>query len=109
MTAHVYRHTWARNMIFNGCDPFTLQKMGGWKDIRTMRRYIQMDTSDMRKSHDSYSPVNTLIRNDHDAKSPAVAGGAVSLLRSFFRYVPIIFSVTKLLFTRVIIRIILDI
>lgn len=62
VTAHVYRHTWARNMILNGCDPFTLQKMGGWKDIRTMRRYIQMDTSDMRKSHDSYSPVNTLIK-----------------------------------------------
>lgn len=62
MTAHVYRHTWARNMVLNGCDPFTLQKMGGWKDIRTMRRYIQMDTSDMRRSHDSYSPVNSLIK-----------------------------------------------
>ncbi|MCU6709287.1 tyrosine-type recombinase/integrase [Paenibacillus sp. J5C_2022] len=61
-TAHVYRHTWAKSMILNGCDPFTLQKLGGWSDIRTMRRYIQMDTKEMRDSHDSYSPVNTLVR-----------------------------------------------
>ncbi|MFC5447607.1 tyrosine-type recombinase/integrase [Paenibacillus aestuarii] len=62
MTAHVYRHTWAKNMILNGCDPFTLQKMGGWADIRTMRRYIQMDTSEMRNSHDLYSPANKFVK-----------------------------------------------
>ncbi|WP_326847936.1 site-specific integrase [Bacillus safensis] len=55
VTAHVYRHTWAKNMTLNGCDSFTLQKMGGWSDIRTMRRYIQMDTEDLRKSHDTFS------------------------------------------------------
>jgi integrase/recombinase XerD len=60
VTSHVYRHTWAKNMILNGCDPFTLQKMGGWADIRTMRRYIQMDTSEMRRSHDDFSPINKL-------------------------------------------------
>jgi integrase/recombinase XerD len=59
-TAHVYRHTWAKNMILNGCDPFTLQKMGGWADIKTMRRYIQMDTEEMRRSHDDFSPINKL-------------------------------------------------
>jgi integrase/recombinase XerD len=58
VTAHVYRHTWAKNMVLNGCDPFTLQKIGGWSDIRTMRRYIQMDTEEMRRSHDDYSPIN---------------------------------------------------
>ncbi|NSL51721.1 tyrosine-type recombinase/integrase [Calidifontibacillus erzurumensis] len=57
VTAHVYRHTWAKNMILNGCDPFTLQKIGGWADIRTMRRYIQMDLKEMRESHDNYSPL----------------------------------------------------
>lgn len=58
VTAHVYRHTWAVNMIRNGCDPFTLQKIGGWSDMRTMRRYIQMDVEDMRSSHDEYSPIS---------------------------------------------------
>lgn len=62
MTAHVYRHTWARAMILNGADPCTLQKMGGWSDIRTMRRYIQMDIDDMRKSHDEYSPADRFIK-----------------------------------------------
>ncbi|MBT2574848.1 tyrosine-type recombinase/integrase [Bacillus sp. ISL-51] len=60
VTAHVYRHTWAKTMILNGCDPFTLQKIGGWADIRTMRRYIQMDTREMRRSHDDYSPLMNL-------------------------------------------------
>lgn len=62
VTAHVYRHTWARAMILDGCDVFTLQKIGGWSDIRTMRRYIQMDVTQMRKSHDKHSPVNTILR-----------------------------------------------
>lgn len=61
MTAHVYRHTWAKNMTLSGADPFSLQKMGGWSDIRTVRRYIQMDTSDIRKSHDDHSPINKLV------------------------------------------------
>ncbi|XID95789.1 tyrosine-type recombinase/integrase [Paenibacillaceae bacterium WGS1546] len=52
MTAHVYRHTWAKSMVVNGADVFTVQKMGGWSDIRTMRRYIQMNTEDIRRSHD---------------------------------------------------------
>lgn len=60
VTAHVYRHTWAKNMILNGCDAFTLQKMGGWSDIRTMRRYIQMDVSDLRSRHDEFSPINNI-------------------------------------------------
>ncbi|OMF21860.1 tyrosine-type recombinase/integrase [Paenibacillus sp. FSL H8-0259] len=62
MTAHVYRHTWAHAMTTDGADPFTLQKMGGWADIRTMRRYIQMDTRDIRKSHDEHSPVGRFIK-----------------------------------------------
>ncbi|WP_350338997.1 tyrosine-type recombinase/integrase [Paenibacillus sp. UMB4589-SE434] len=60
MTAHVYRHIWA--MTLNGCDPFTLQKMGGWSDIRTLRRYVQMDTRDMHKRHDEYSPTTRFIK-----------------------------------------------
>jgi integrase/recombinase XerD len=62
VTAHVYRHTWARSMILNGCDAFTLQKIGGWADIRTMRRYIQMDTKAMRESHDIHSPVTSIMK-----------------------------------------------
>lgn len=62
MTAHVYRHTWARAMVLNGADPFTVQKMGGWSDIRTMRRYIQMDMRDVRRSHDEFSPTGRFVK-----------------------------------------------
>jgi integrase/recombinase XerD len=61
MTAHVYRHTWAKILTLNGADPFSLQKMGGWSDIRTVRRYIQMDTADIRKSHDDFSPLSKIL------------------------------------------------
>jgi len=62
LTAHVWRHTWAKNMVLSGSDPFTLQKMGGWQDIRTVRRYIQMDTADIRQSHDLHSPIEKFVR-----------------------------------------------
>ncbi|MCQ4363028.1 tyrosine-type recombinase/integrase [Mycobacterium gordonae] len=62
MTAHVYRHTWAKSMVLNGADPFSVQKMGGWSDIRTMRRYIQMNTEDMRRSHDEHSPAARFVK-----------------------------------------------
>lgn len=58
VTSHVYRHTWARNMTLAGADPFSIQKMGGWSDIRTMRRYVQIDTKAMQQVHDSVSPIN---------------------------------------------------
>lgn len=60
-TAHVYRHTWAKGMVLNGADVFTIQKIAGWSDTRTMRRYVQMDTDDIRKSHDAHSPANRLV------------------------------------------------
>jgi len=61
VTAHAYRHAWATEMI-KDVDPFTLCKMGGWQDIRTMRKYIQIDTGRMRESHDHHSPVNKMKR-----------------------------------------------
>ncbi|MGF9824039.1 tyrosine-type recombinase/integrase [Brevibacillus agri] len=61
-TAHVWRHTWARIMVTNGADPFTIQKIGGWSDIRIMRHYLQLKTEDMRSSHDAYSPVNKFVK-----------------------------------------------
>ncbi|MHA6251945.1 tyrosine-type recombinase/integrase [Oceanobacillus sp. CAU 1775] len=60
VTAHTYRHTWATEMVKAGVDPYTLQKMGGWSDQSTMQRYIQMDTKQMRKSHDEFSPIHNL-------------------------------------------------
>lgn len=58
VTAHVYRHTWAKIMIVDKkIDIYTVQKMGGWKDIRTLRRYVQLSTEDLRRSHDEGSPL----------------------------------------------------
>lgn len=61
-TAHAYRHTWATNMLKNGCDIHTLQKIGGWSDIRTMQRYLNLNAEDIKRSHEEFSPIN-LISN----------------------------------------------
>lgn len=62
VTAHAYRHTWATNMLKNGCDIHTLQKLGGWSDIRTLQRYLNLNAEDMKRSHEEFSPIN-LVAN----------------------------------------------
>lgn len=59
-TAHAYRHTWATNMLKNGCDIHTLQRMGGWQDIRTMQRYLNLNDEDMKQKHEEFSPIDLI-------------------------------------------------
>lgn len=60
-TAHAYRHTWATNMLRNGCDIHTLQKIGGWADIRTMQRYLDLNADDMKRQHEEFSPIDMIF------------------------------------------------
>ncbi|CAM3248319.1 tyrosine-type recombinase/integrase [Paenibacillus taichungensis] len=59
-TAHIFRHTMAKNYILNGGDPFTLQRILGHYDLRMTRRYIQMDSQDLLKQHGDFSLIKTL-------------------------------------------------
>ncbi len=59
-TAHTYRHTFARNYILNGGDPYTLMRILGHSSLNMTRRYIQMTDSDVIKQHNNFSPVSKI-------------------------------------------------
>lgn len=59
---NMFRHTFARNYILNGGDIFTLQKILDHADIKTTRKYVQMDKSDMKRQHNKHSPIRKYLR-----------------------------------------------
>lgn len=54
-TPHVFRHTAATNLVKQGRDVFTLQRILGHSNITTTRKYIQLETSDLRRVHEKAS------------------------------------------------------
>ncbi|MFL0584557.1 tyrosine-type recombinase/integrase [Solibacillus silvestris] len=59
-TAHTWRHTFARNFILNGGDPYTLMRILGHSSIAMTRRYVQMTDGDVRMKHTHYSPLRNI-------------------------------------------------
>ncbi|MFJ7668392.1 tyrosine-type recombinase/integrase [Lysinibacillus sp. NPDC097195] len=59
-TAHTWRHTFARNFILNGGDPYTLMRILGHSSITMTRRYVQMTDGDIQVKHFEYSPLRKL-------------------------------------------------
>lgn len=50
-TPYNFRHTFATNSVRNGMDLFTLQRIMGHKSLLTTRKYIQLETNDLKKKH----------------------------------------------------------
>lgn len=48
MRIHDWRHDWTARMIEAGIDLLTLQKLGGWKDLKSVQRYANFS-----KKHES--------------------------------------------------------
>lgn len=59
-TAHTWRHTFAKNYILEGGDPYTLMRILGHSNIAMVRRYIQMTDVDVRTKHTIHSPINRI-------------------------------------------------
>lgn len=55
VTPHILRHSFARNWVVQGGDPFSLQRMLGHSDIGMVRRYVQLFSQDVREKHAKYS------------------------------------------------------
>ncbi|MCY8233700.1 tyrosine-type recombinase/integrase [Priestia endophytica] len=58
---HRFRHTFIRNYILNGGDIFTLQKIVDHSDIKTTRKYIQMEEGHIKEQHNKFSPVRRYL------------------------------------------------
>lgn len=62
-TPYVFRHTFASNAVKSGkMDIFTMQRIMGHSTIITTRRYVQLNSKDLIKKHNSASMIDKFIR-----------------------------------------------
>lgn len=58
-TPYVMRHTFATNAVKSGImDLFTLQRIMGHTTLLTTRKYVQLETTDLKKKHDKANCVD---------------------------------------------------
>ena len=58
ISPHLFRHTFARVMVVNGVDPFSLQDILGHSDIRVTRGYVGLDQRQLQQQHDRFGPLD---------------------------------------------------
>lgn len=58
---HSFRRAFALNMLRNGCDLLTLQRLMGHADLSLLRRYAKQTVEDLRAVHGAASPVDRLM------------------------------------------------
>ena len=56
---HAFRRYFAKQCVLNGMDTFTLQRLGGWKDLEVVKNYIKIYATDI-KNYDSINPLEIL-------------------------------------------------
>lgn len=49
-TPHDWRHNFATSCIEAGVDVFTLKELGGWKDIKSLQKYVKISMSSQREA-----------------------------------------------------------
>ena len=59
---HIFRHTFAKNYLLNGGDIFSLQKILGHSSLASVRIYLNLFASDVKKQHQRFSPVDNLTQ-----------------------------------------------
>ncbi len=58
VSAHTWRHTFAKFFLLNGGDIFSLQKILGHEDIESTRIYIELTKEEIRLQNDKYNPLD---------------------------------------------------
>ncbi len=62
LSPHKFRHTFALQWIRSGVDPYTLQKFGGWADLKIVGNYLDgVRGEDALKAHEKASPLDNLM------------------------------------------------
>jgi hypothetical protein len=58
---HTFRHTFAKLYLLNGGDLFSLQRILGHTTLDMVRRYVNLDTGEVKRQHAQASPVDRLV------------------------------------------------
>lgn len=58
---HTLRHSFARNYLLNGGDIFSLQRILGHSSLASVRMYVNLFSTDIKKQHQRFSPVDNLV------------------------------------------------
>ncbi len=61
-SAHDFRRAFAINMLRNGADLLSLQRLMGHADLSVLHRYAKQSVDDLRAAHGQASPVDRLMR-----------------------------------------------
>lgn len=67
-SAHLFRHTFAKNWILNGGDIFRLQKILGHSDLSVVKEYVNMFGGDLSKNFDKFNPLDNISPYQQKAK-----------------------------------------
>jgi len=62
-SAHLYRHTFAKQWILNGGDIFRLQKILGHSDLTVVKEYVNMFGNDLSLDFSKFNPLDQLGLN----------------------------------------------
>jgi integrase/recombinase XerD len=62
LSAHTFRHTFAKNWLMNGGDIFSLQKILGHRTLDMVRNYVNITFKDIQLQHSKFSPGDSLLK-----------------------------------------------
>jgi integrase/recombinase XerD len=62
VSPHVLRHNFATMAAHNGMSVFHLMKILGHSDIKTTRKYVQVNDADLFEQHSMYSPLTRVLK-----------------------------------------------
>ena len=57
---HAFRHSFARDWIVSGGDPFRLQRILGHADISTTKQYVQLYGNDLSKDFEKFNALDRI-------------------------------------------------
>ena len=62
LSAHTFRHTFAKNWLMNGGDIFSLQKILGHRTLDMVRNYVNITFKVIQSQHSKFSPGDRLFK-----------------------------------------------